>query len=170
MSSTDGYCSIVRFQEGELGKVFKNNKDKSYDFSSSTERHETDKSATGNGDKKTKQVSDVLIELDNDAMDVDITKSRLLDEAPKGIIEKSVLGEQKTDEGSQDIQLVYTETNDTEMTAKRGDNAEATANKPKIPQNVADSPKAEARPILTVKTPRRVKLITISSPKRRKND
>ncbi|XP_043270217.1 chromatin assembly factor 1 subunit B [Venturia canescens] len=194
ISSTDGYCSIVHFEDGELGKVFKNSKDKPKDESSSAEVKEgTDESIIEKSEKKAEKLPDVLVELDNDAMDFDIKKCKptLFNEGEKEIVEEYVNEDQKIDQDSQDIQLIYTETNDTEMGTKNTkvhekdiesseikaknvetnvENMETDAKNIEIPENVASSPKAEPRAVLTVKTPRRVKLITISSPKRRKND
>lgn len=97
-----------------------------------------------------------FMELDSDAMDIDITKCKSNSDNSKEI-ENGKDSADKVDqivEGSQDIKLVYTETNDSDNT----------------PKNVKRTPpKSELPAVLSARTPRRVKLITISSPKRSKN-
>ena len=96
-----------------------------------------------------------FIELDNDAMDIDSTEKKptLITEKPNETHDSNDISE-----GSQDIKLVYTETNDADTTSKN-----------KSPVSKKTPTKNDVTAVLSARTPRRVKLITISSPKRTKN-
>lgn len=171
VSSSDGYCSIIHFQEGELGKIYKmKNPD--------TVLTDTCKSS---GKKSKSVVKDNVIksnistfDIDDCAMDIDLVKSDSTDttihqpeELNKQKLNEAVddqniksevsalqtdkkLNEDVTAEETEDIKLVYNEESNSDM------------NKTKIRNT---SPKPDVAPVICHKTPRRVKLITLSSPK-----
>ncbi|CAK9820899.1 Chromatin assembly factor 1 subunit B [Anthophora plagiata] len=158
-SSTDGYCSIISFQNGELGEEYKRQ--------SSTPV----KSATVNNDCKqspTKDTTEKLLpttDIDNSAMDIDIVKYEkkdLLDKNSVNLLDQSnklsdhinsqekELNNEMQIEETEDIKLIY--------------NEESTTGGAKT--NVKNSPPKSVIPsVIACKTPRRVQLITLSSPK-----
>lgn len=171
VSSTDGYCSIIQFQDRELGEIYK----AQTPLASKNEEKQVKESS--NHTTPTKPATPApFIELDSDAMDVDISKcdklpappvdrkksdvpvdsklSKKVENDDKKI--ENVNGQDKTSgskvngndicEDTEDIKLVYEESN-----------AESAKTSSK------HTPKKIELP--TVKTPRRVQLITLSSPK-----
>ncbi|XP_078036753.1 chromatin assembly factor 1, p105 subunit [Augochlora pura] len=168
-SSTDGYCSIIHFQKGELGVEYKDeNKIPAKCVESSDAKVLFDSNNTANTPKRLSS-----IDVDNSAMDIDISVCEKFHDSSKSPIktpEKSPknkesdksdvsgnITKQEVDDGleneeTEDIELVYCE-----------DSASKTVTT-KI--NVKTTPKKlNAPPIALVKVPRRVQLITLSSPK-----
>ncbi|KYN10274.1 PREDICTED: chromatin assembly factor 1 subunit B isoform X2 [Trachymyrmex cornetzi] len=162
-SSSDGYCSIIHFEEGELGEVYKMKKN-------SLQESTIIKEASKNSNKKSlystiKDKNNVsTFDVDDCAMDVELIESSTLNAVTNNRSEE--LNAQKPDEiiisennlqinkklneeETEDIKLVYNEENSNNATKIK------TRNTP---------PKSDA-PIICHKTPRRVKLITLSSPK-----
>ena len=167
-SSTDGYCSIIHFKEGELGKkyeadtppVFTNIEKKINKTTNETSPIKTETQAP-------------FIELDNDAMDIDIShcdkSASILTVSAKSDVPENSKPSTKTEnddkilvngkkiksndicEDTEDIKLVYEESNT--------DNVKTSSK---------HTPKKIELP--SVKTPRRVQLITLSSPKRSKRE
>ncbi|XP_020709487.2 chromatin assembly factor 1 subunit B isoform X2 [Athalia rosae] len=165
VSSTDGYCSIVHFQDGELGKIYEANpitdsivEDKPFQLLSSEKPTVI---ATDDGKaEKLAFISDVY----SDAMDIDITKMVKTTELVRESLvvndkqqseDESMKDTNPTDanapivEETEDIQLVYEESN----TGINNDAIKKTPPKPVVPI------------VRSVKTPRRVQLITLSSPR-----
>ena len=160
-SSTDGYCSVIHFQKDELGEEYKN------------ENNALMKLVTNNNCKQSPSSSNITksttegrlppTDIDNNAMDIsihdvksDFNKSaenvenkskRLPDDLATQ--EKKLSSEADVEE-TEDIILVYSE--------------ESTNDVGKV--NVKNTPKKlEVPSVVTNKTPRRVQLITLSSPK-----
>lgn len=154
-------------------------------------KKQTDNKLSDSKDKK----EAILAECQTDAMDIDITNEKanvvfcnpnMVDKDKK---EKD--NKLKTDEvfdGSQDIKLIYSETStmenttgvktnvDDKITSKINDEPSSTV-KITPPKNNDTSTaktttptKAGVAQVLLNKTPRRVKLITLSSPKRTKHE
>ncbi|XP_029159319.1 chromatin assembly factor 1 subunit B-like [Nylanderia fulva] len=167
VSSSDGYCSIIHFEKGELGKIYKVK-------NSDTVLREIFKSS----DKKSKNIvnKDNIIksntstfDVDDCAMDIDLVKcdttntivhqpKELNEQKFNNVDDKSEVSDLQADkksgeninaEETEDIKLVYEESN-------------SNTGKSKIRNT---PPKADVVPIICHKTPRRVKLITLSSPK-----
>ncbi|XP_003488602.1 chromatin assembly factor 1 subunit B [Bombus impatiens] len=162
-SSTDGYCSIIQFQKGELGEECK--RQSSTTTKSSTINNDFMQSTTLNSSAKdTSEKHLSTNDIDNSAMDIEIIKSKekeifirnpesalnqdnkLLDNI---INEKNDINNKETEE-TEDIVLVYNEESTTEVTKT----------------NIKHTPKEKEVPlIISNKAPRRVQLITLSSPK-----
>lgn len=158
-SSTDGYCSIINFQKGELGEEYKKQ-------SNTPTKHTNDndlKESTSNFATKSEKPLPTT-DIDNSAIDIDIAKTDLKENFYKN--SESSLNQnnkllnhtnQKIDlnnkmdiEETEDIKLVYNEesTNGISKT---------------ITEHIPE--KLEIPLIIPNKTPRRVQLITLSSPK-----
>ncbi|XP_054003903.1 chromatin assembly factor 1 subunit B [Hylaeus anthracinus] len=159
-SSTDGYCSIIHFEKGELGEEYKSgNKTPIKLISNKSYKQSLVASDT------TKKVTESLlpsINIDN-AMDIDMCEmeevskknsENVVNENNKLSNNTSICGEKlnnesKTEE-TEDIKLVYNEESTSEI----------------VKVNAKDSPKKLEVPlVIPNKTPRRVQLITLSSPK-----
>ncbi|XP_077276772.1 chromatin assembly factor 1, p105 subunit [Temnothorax americanus] len=171
--SSDGYCSIIHFEKGELGKIYKTK----VSVQGSAVVNKTSKSSVKKSSTSIiKDKSNVpTYDLDDCAMDIELVKSDTVEAMASNRPEE--LNEQKSDkvvdnqdvrsendlqierrykksneEETEDIKLVYNEeSSDTSKTK--------TKNTP---------PKSDVVPIICHKTPRRVQLITLSSPKRLK--
>ncbi|KAG8036232.1 hypothetical protein G9C98_004812 [Cotesia typhae] len=147
VSSTDGYCSIIHFQEGELGKVYTANEPISINSLNGSKLNERSEAKETNKQNVGQKKACFLPDVNNEAMDVDAIKS-----IPDNM------------EDTEDIKLVYNEASYVEPPIKtteniKGNDKTARTTPPKI-----DKPK-----FISAKTPRRVQLITISSPKRFKD-
>lgn len=170
MSSSDGYCSIIHFEEGELGKIYKI-KDSIQKNTIVNETLKNSGKKSSNGTIKDK--NDVpTFDMNDCAMDIELGKIDTIDATTNNRSEKS---EQKSDkimnnqniksendlqidkksneEETEDIKLIYVEENSSDA------NKIKTKNSP---------PRSDVAPIICHKTPRRVQLITLSSPKRLK--
>ncbi|XP_018315661.1 chromatin assembly factor 1 subunit B isoform X2 [Mycetomoellerius zeteki] len=167
-SSSDGYCSIIYFEEGELGEIYKM---KENSVQESTIIKETSKNSSKKSSYNTiKDKNNVsTFNVDDCAMDVELVESNTTNaitnnrseeldgQKPDEIISsKNIISENNlqidkklNEEETEDIKLVYNEENSSDVTKVK------TRNTP---------PKSDA-PIICHKTPRRVKLITLSSPK-----
>ncbi|XP_046605773.1 chromatin assembly factor 1 subunit B [Neodiprion virginianus] len=162
VSSTDGYCSIIHFQDGELGNVYESSLVNINDTTETKSVHSNSsksKRKTNNAEK-----TEFIIDMCSDAMDIDITKpvkaSDFSEEANNGNkddkLVKNVQNTKSTDvdnvvlEETEDIKLVYTEESNTENIS---DIVKKTPPKPIVPN------------VIAAKTPRRVQLITLSSPR-----
>lgn len=158
-SSTDGYCSIIQFQKGELGKEYKSGNNTPIKFTS----NKNYKSSVSNND--TKKVTENLlttIDIDNSAMDIDmcevesVSKKNLENMIDENIFSKNItikkkkLSNEAEVEETEDIKLVYNEDSTSEI---------AKVSAKSTPK------KTEAPLLISNKTPRRVKLITLSSPR-----
>lgn len=168
VSSSDGYCSIIHFQEGELGKIYKMKNPVGTVLTAIYK----------SSDKKSKNiVKDSVIksnistfDVDDCAMDIDLVKCDTTDtivhqpeelnkQKLNNVDDKLEVSDLQTDkkssedinaEETEDIKLVY--------------NEESNSNTSKT--KIRNTPsKADVVPVICHKTPRRVKLITLSSPK-----
>lgn len=169
-SSSDGYCSIIHFEEGELGKIYKI-KDS---VQKNTVVNGTSKSSgkkSSNGIIKNKN-NIPIFDADDCAMDIELIKNDTIDTTTNNRSEESngqksdkVMDSQNVrsendlqidkklnEEETEDIKLVYDEENSSDASKTKTKNT---------------SPKSDVAPIIQ-KTPRRVQLITLSSPKRLK--
>lgn len=154
VSSTDGYCSIVYFQEGELGKVYKGSTSiKNIPETKTTKKVRSEKNKTNAAEDTNADKKDVFLELDTDAMDIDITKCKNVSEATEIPADNTDTDAALLEE-TEDIQLVY----------KEDSTMGVTSEVKKTP------PKTIVPNVISAKTPRRVKLITLSSPKRGKTN
>ncbi|XP_014613412.1 PREDICTED: chromatin assembly factor 1 subunit B [Polistes canadensis] len=177
VSSTDGYCSIIHFSKNELGHV--------YDDGKGTTMTPSQLPNSNNSETITKSTrietkgSTLLLDIDNNAVDVDvikynkeITKHSLDDECKKTCYQNNEKMEQndnnlseynsikdryksqndETTEETEDIKLVFNEESDNDTKASKN--------------NI--SPKMDVSSVISKKAPRRVKLITLSSTKRKK--
>ncbi|XP_012062337.1 PREDICTED: chromatin assembly factor 1 subunit B [Atta cephalotes] len=170
-SSSDGYCSIIHFEEGELGEIYKMKEN-------SLQESTIIKEASKNSSKKSlystiKDKNNVpTFDVDDCAMDIELIESNTLntitnnrseelnEQKPNEIISSEnitsknnlQIDKKLNEEETEDIKLVYNEENSSDVIKIK------TRNSP---------PKSNAL-IICNKTPRRVKLITLSSPKRLK--
>lgn len=170
VSSTDGYCSIIHFSENELGHVYNGKGETSFPNSNNNERIAPNTSSAIETKDNT-----LLLDIDTNAMDVDVTKNRKIttqsidDQCEKyhenndiikqsnynlseGNLSKYGNKSDETIEETEDIKLVYNEESDNDTKS--------------IKKNT--SHKMTTSSIISKKTPRRVKLITLSSSKRKK--
>ncbi|XP_076297642.1 chromatin assembly factor 1, p105 subunit [Lasioglossum baleicum] len=146
-SSTDGYCSIIHFEKGELGVEYKDENKIPVEKSAVS-------SGTGNVSKR------ASIDIDSNAMDIDISDCKKAGE-PKTSSETNKteeVPEQKMKdvtvaEETEDIELVYSEDSTCKSVNIKKADAETS---PK---------KSDTLSALPAKVPRRVQLITLSSPK-----
>lgn len=163
-SSTDGYCSIIHFQKGELGQEYK----KQNDISTKSDSINNFKQFTTSS-FNIKNVSEkpaATTDIDNSAIDFDIKHEikKILNENSQNIKnennkllnhtikQKKDLDNKMEIEETEDIKLVYNEESTNEV----------------IKVNISQkdiSQKSEVPLIVPSKTPRRVQLITLSSPK-----
>lgn len=162
-SSTDGYCSIIHFQKGELGQEYK----KQNDISTKSDSINNFKQFTTSS-FNIKNVSEkpaATADIDNSAIDFDIKHEiKILNENSQNIKnennkllnhtikQKKDLDNKMEIEETEDIKLVYNEESTNEV----------------IKVNISQkdiSQKSEVPLIVPSKTPRRVQLITLSSPK-----
>lgn len=163
-SSTDGYCSIIHFQKGELGQEYK----KQNDISTKSDSINNFKQFTTSS-FNIKNVSEKPVataDIDNSAIDFDIKHEikKILNENSQNIKnennkllnhtikQKKDLDNKMEIEETEDIKLVYNEESTNEV----------------IKVNISQkdiSQKSEVPLIIPSKTPRRVQLITLSSPK-----
>lgn len=165
VSSTDGYCSIVYFQEGELGKVYEGSTSVQSIAERKTEktiRPDVCKIDTANDANAEK--NGFVHDLCSDAMDIDITKRKdVLDSAEEV---KIIDNEEETRKNIEETETVnndaavFEETEDIELVYKEESNAGIPSDSVK-----KTPPKPTVPNVITAKTPRRVKLITLSSPR-----
>ncbi|XP_011865116.1 PREDICTED: chromatin assembly factor 1 subunit B [Vollenhovia emeryi] len=170
-SSSDGYCSIIHFEEGELGKIYKTK----VSVQESATVNKTSKSSSKKSSKSVIERKDNVptFDVDDCAMDIELVKSGTIDtaasnrsEEPNGCKSDSVMDSENVrpendlqvdkklnEEETEDIKLIYDEENSSDSTKTK------TRNTP---------PRSDVAPIICNKTPRRVQLITLSSPKRLK--
>jgi len=168
-SSSDGYCSIIHFENGELGELY----DKAPEVKEQKKNEVKDA-------KKTKTRPETFLELDTDAVDIDLSqkqskantssdkeikspeetkdKDEKINSPDKKWKAKDVnVNNPSADTEDEDFQLVLEDT-----LAADNDKSSAKATPPKT-----DKPEKPVTP-LAVRTPRRVQLITLSSPKGKK--
>ncbi|XP_076628326.1 chromatin assembly factor 1, p105 subunit [Colletes latitarsis] len=160
-SSTDGYCSIIHFQKGELGDEYKseNNTPVKLTLNKNCKQTPVSNSST----KKTSENPLPIINVDSNAMDIDTVcevknvfnkSENVVDENNKLLnditIQEKKLNNEAEAEETEDIQLVYTEESTSEIAKV---NAKDTSKNSEVPS------------IISNKTPRRVQLITLSSPR-----
>nr|XP_050855638.1 chromatin assembly factor 1 subunit B isoform X2 [Vespula vulgaris] len=144
VSSTDGYCSIIHFSENELGHVYNGKGETS--FPNNTNAMDVD--VTKNR-KITTQSIDDQCEKYHENNDIIKQSNYNLSE---GNLSKYGNKSDETIEETEDIKLVYNEESDNDTKS--------------IKKNT--SHKMTTSSIISKKTPRRVKLITLSSSKRKK--
>lgn len=165
-SSTDGYCSIIHFQKGELGEEYKVEDTTSAKLATDNCKHSSEPTSTI---KKAAEGHVPTIDIDNNAMDFDIAVSEVenISHGSSGnarnqnrVSDSAVEQEGRPNdeviiEETEDIKLVYSEESTNEVT--------------KV--DAKDAPKSSEQPsIISNKTPRRVQLITLWSPKGPKKD
>lgn len=177
VSSTDGYCSIIHFSKNELGHVYDDGKGATM-ISSKLPNSNNSETITKSTKIETKG-STLLLDIDNNAMDVDVikynkevTKHSSDDECKKISHQNNEKMEQndnnlseynsikdryesqndETREETEDIKLVFNEESNNDTKASKN--------------NI--SLKMDAPSVISKKTPRRVELITLSSTKRKK--
>ncbi|KAK2582751.1 hypothetical protein KPH14_005018 [Odynerus spinipes] len=148
VSSTDGYCSIIHFSENELGNVY-SNEDAAVTSIQFSDNNAMDvdlakcKKTYTSDDQCKKTCSDKKAE-ETKQNNSNLSKDGLIKDQPKNNINEIV-------EETEDIQLVYNEESDNDIEAK----SKNITTKTNIPSTTSN------------KTPRRVKLITLSSTKRK---
>lgn len=147
-SSSDGYCSIIHFEDGQLGEVYEKAAQINTDLNTLGTKEEN------SNDSKSLPTS--IIESDMNAVDIDISKSKL-DNSNENKIDSKSTEEMEVDndkdvEETEDFQLIL------EDTVVEDDK----------PNGKATPTKTEKPPTILSRTPRRVQLITLSSPKRTK--
>lgn len=145
-SSSDGYCSIIHFEDGQLGEVHE---------VAPKINAETKKLDTKEGSNDSKSLPLPFIESDANAVDLDIAKlkSDELDNDKVNSESTAVMEvDQKDVEETEDFRLVLEDTvaEDDKTSGK------------------STPSKTEKPPTILSRTPRRVQLITLSSPKRTK--
>ncbi|EZA57248.1 hypothetical protein DMN91_002477 [Ooceraea biroi] len=173
VSSSDGYCSVIHFEENELGKIYKAT-DSASTIQTTSRIKNPGKRSSSNGVKditfRNNNVS--TFDVDDSAMDIDLAecdtiemandRSEELNERRSDKVESgrsiitSKIADLKIDkksieeEETEDIKLVYEESTSDTCKTKTKDSPLKTDVAPTISNN---------------KTPRRVKLITLSSPR-----
>ncbi|XP_043493173.1 chromatin assembly factor 1 subunit B [Polistes fuscatus] len=177
VSSTDGYCSIIHFSKNELGHVYDDGKGATM-ISSKLPNSNNSETITKSTKIETKG-STLLLDIDNNAMDVDVikynkevTKHSSDDECKKishqnnekmqqndnnlseynSIKDRYESQNDETREETEDIKLVFNEESNNDTKASKN--------------NI--SLKMDAPSVTSKKTPRRVELITLSSTKKKK--
>lgn len=140
VSSTDGYCTIIYFSDGELGEVY----DKLPD-SNAIEIDKIEKIV-----ENEKFFSKPELDMDCNAVDMDITKN-------------IVNGSDSIKDDKMDIKEIERKVEETEDFDLVLEDTVV----PEVKESATESPKTD-KPV--IRTPRRVQLITISSPKRTKTD
>ncbi|KAL2714347.1 chromatin assembly factor 1 subunit B [Vespula squamosa] len=175
VSSTDGYCSIIHFSENELGHVY-NGKGATITSTSFPNSNNNERITPNTSSAIETKDNTLLLDIDTNAMDVDVRKNRKItmqdDQCEKTYHENNDIIKQnnynlsegnlakvqygnksdETIEETEDIKLIY--------------NEESNNDAKSVKKNT--SPKMTASSIIYKKTPRRVKLITLSSSKRKK--
>ncbi|XP_003699444.2 chromatin assembly factor 1, p105 subunit [Megachile rotundata] len=153
VSSTDGYCSIIHFQKGELGEEYK--KESSSPIKLSTNNNSKQSSVPNN--KNVVEGRLPTTDIDNSAMDIDIVEHETkvlsnnseckLTESNKSLDSNTASKNQANldVEETEDVKLIYNEESTNEISDKANT---------KVPS----------------KAPRRVQLITLSSPKGHKKE
>ncbi|XP_015113309.1 chromatin assembly factor 1 subunit B [Diachasma alloeum] len=167
VSSTDGYCSIIHFQEGELGKIYTG--DKTIPMRPPVPlQKSTDIKLTSKGPSKG-EPEKILAEFDTDAMDIDITEKISSSQKPEETVIKDNEAPPVSEE-TEDIKLVF-EPNTCDVPPAE-ESGKVTPPKAEAGESATKNtpPKADVISVLSSRTPRRVKLITLSSPKRPKED
>lgn len=170
VSSSDGYCTIIHFEEGELGKIYKMKKSVQGNTIVKETSKGSGKKSSNNTIRDTNSVP--TFDVDDCAMDIELVKSDTKDatannrsEELNGERSEQVTSKQdirsendlqidkkSNEEETEDIKLVYEEnSNDVAKTKARD-----------------TPPKSDVAPVICQKAPRRVQLITLSSPKRLK--
>ncbi|XP_023246150.1 chromatin assembly factor 1 subunit B-like [Copidosoma floridanum] len=187
-SSSDGYCSIIHFDEGELGETYEK----------APEIVEPKKNEVRQDTKETKSLLDTTLDQSTNAIDIDISQ-----EKSKEILssEKEMQSPKENNTGKK-ITPLKENKNDTEMKSpKKNEEEKISASEIKQKENndntnnasaddeddfhlvledtITDTDKLKATPPKTkesekpatpiaARTPRRVSLITLSSPKGKK--
>ncbi|XP_076239268.1 chromatin assembly factor 1, p105 subunit isoform X2 [Calliopsis andreniformis] len=155
-SSTDGYCSIIQFQKGELGEEYKSE--------STTNSSCKQSPMSTNATKNSTEAHAPTIDIDNSAMDIDLIVNeensnvgnvKNGNKLPNTNEQKGKPDNEVEIEETEDIKLVYNEESTNEV---------AKSDVKTVFKN------SEAPLIISNKTPRRVKLITLSSPKGHKKE
>lgn len=171
VSSSDGYCSIIHFDENELGQIYK----EPVNPLKETPKSKKSSNVVTKGNLS-KNKTTLTIDVDESAVDMDIarynTVARTNDSPEKpaktkpGKIaqdqgsgtEKSSSDPQAKKKSNEEI-TVEEETEDIKLVYEEPSTSEAPKAKAKTP------PKANVMLIKSNKAPRRVQLITLSSPK-----
>ncbi|KAL6268211.1 hypothetical protein P5V15_001322 [Pogonomyrmex californicus] len=173
VSSSDGYCTIIHFEEGELGKIYKKKDSVNEITVQEMSKHSRKKFSSSTVKDSAAECNIQTFDVDDCAMDIELVKcdatdatannrskefnkkkSNEITDSQNIRLENDLQDKKLDEEETEDIKLVYEEsTND--MT------------KIKIKST---PPKPNIAPIIYNKTPRRVKLITLSSPKSSKNN
>lgn len=139
-SSSDGYCSIINFEDGQLGEVY----EKAPEITVETKKPDTKEDSN-----ESKSSLPLPFIEDANAVDIDISKSKA-DSESNEVMEVDA---SKDVEETEDFRLVL----------------EDTIVEDEKPNGKSTPPKTEKpAPTKLAKTQRRVQLITISSPKRTK--
>ncbi|XP_031833327.1 chromatin assembly factor 1, p105 subunit [Nomia melanderi] len=164
VSSTDGYCSIIRFQKGELGTEYKG------EFKTPMKHTDNSNCKKSAVSSKTNDVTKRLsaIDIDNNAMDIDISVTQKTEDLKDSgnaeeesnklnqvTVQEQKLNNQTDIEETEDIKLIY--------------NDESTS-KDVIGNTKNTSKESDTHSTIPAKVPRRVQLITLSSPKGHKNN
>ncbi|XP_011314709.1 chromatin assembly factor 1 subunit B [Fopius arisanus] len=163
VSSTDGYCSIIHFQKGELGEIYTG--DKTIPLKSPQVSSRTSPEGKSTSKIPPKVEPEKILEFDTDAMDIDIAE-KILSKESEAALPKDNAAPQLT-EDTEDIKLIF-EPNTCDVPPEPEKITPPKA-EPENPSKGTPS-KADVIPVLSSRTPRRVKLITLSSPKRPKED
>ncbi|XP_034948191.1 chromatin assembly factor 1 subunit B isoform X2 [Chelonus insularis] len=170
VSSSDGYCSIIHFKEGELGEIYKGDKP----TMAYTDNKVKPKKKTKTSEQTSKK--DFLPDENEEAMDVDVNRFELSKMIEKSDVEKVEEKKDKSElvkiekkpeseildvEDTEDIKLVYDiSTESSDESALQNTSQKTEEKKEPIPPKFV--------PPVAPRTPRRVPLITLSSPSRKK--
>lgn len=172
MCSSDGYCSIIHFDKDELGKIYETKTTLTKDAAKKDAAKETLKTFVKQQSPTSNEAKDSAIKrnvpifaVDDCAMDIDLATSTNTDatahnrfderkthgiaESEKLEIDNLQLRKSYEEETEEDIKLVY-EDSDNSNIKKKATNI---------------SPKKIVPPPINQRPPRRVELITLSSPK-----
>lgn len=168
VSSSDGYCSIIHFDENELGQIYK---EPVNPLKETPKSKKSSNVVTKGNLSKNKTI--VTIDVDESAVDMDIAKyntvakTNVSPEKPAETKPSKIAQSSGTEKSSSDPQAkkesneitVEEETEDIKLVYEEPSTSEAPKTKAKTP------PKANVMLIKSNKAPRRVQLITLSSPK-----
>lgn len=155
VSSTDGYCSIIQFEEGELGEIYDQQLTKKIEESVEKKEVEPEQKASREPPKP-------LLELDSNAVDIDISNTKLHPPQQENV---SLQNEKLETEMEVDEPVTKKDGDETEDFELILEDTIMDSSNP----NVKSTPTKSEKPnIFSARTPRRVQLITISSPKRTK--
>nr|XP_012234979.1 PREDICTED: chromatin assembly factor 1 subunit B [Linepithema humile] len=170
VASSDGYCSVIHFEKGELGKI--------YEKEPVSAVKKTPKSS---GKKSSNKMKDnpmksnlTTFDIDDCAMDIDLVKcdtKTIVNDPPEelnGQKSKKVMSEHSITSEINDLQTIKKLNEDTEETEDIKLVYEESINDTTKTKAKTTPPKVDVAPIICHKTPRRVQLITLSSPKRQK--